>query len=555
MSFELLSRLPPQSFELQYREYRPDIEPAGGRYGADADSRVTFHLRGAPNEVILNTNCYLAGETQCTVDYSATPFVAITAPEAVDEALFENIDTAPRWVNGTWYSRSSRESFNSGALPYLDNQDTSLHRVHNALRGKMARRACDVDSGRIEDLESAGFGYNRAAGINVKYSDNNNAANIKYVHSGPAKWQCPLGMYSSLANSHSVLPVGLFSAYSVNGYSVEVTLPNVTRQAGNLEDVLVGVNNSTRPIGVQTGVVTSAGSQDGHRNVRIFVPIIKVLDPAVMEAILSLYEKREVVNVGGAAFPMSLRLNSLGIRHFQYPLTVNQGDYYIRIPSTDRSVRAIAWQVIRRTTPYNNVTDVSADYAQLNNLTLTRIQTRAGSHLIHEPVEDRQPEDGNISKFLAHNVRRSSSVLSPFPYYQEAIHHSDSQSDERYLKQWVKPVKGSWAYSTGANVPANASKGRANDCWGMVSFENLDHREPDYSGSFQASGIDLTNVGGLDVEMRFSRLGAVADTSAVAERFEPGPSDNNYVLVVQMIYDEILEASPSGVVSVTNAVL
>lgn len=542
MSFELLSRLPPQSFELTFREYRPDLEPNGGVYRADADNRTTFHLRGAPNEIILNTNCYLAGESQATLDYSAIPFVAATSSDEVDAALFDDKKTAPRWVNGTFYSTASRESFNSGALPYLDNQDTSLHRVHNALRAKCAKREVDLSQQSIQDLQSSGYGDFRSAGLNVKYAD---PGGDKYLKSGPAKWQCPLGMYSSLVNSHSVLPVGLFSAYSVNGYSIEVTLPNVTRQNGVLDDSVIGVNNASRAVGLQTGVVTASGDGDGHRNVRIFVPILKILDPAVMEAVLSLYEKREMVNVGGASFPMSLRLNSLGIRHFQYPLTLNQSDYYFRIPSTDRSVRAIAWQVVNRVTAFNNITNQGgADNA--NNLVVTRLQTRIGSRVVHEPVEDRSPKDANVAKFLSHNTRRSSGVLSPFPYYQEAIKHSDHQSDARYLRTSGQCAKGAWPYTQEA---------KANDAWGMVSFENLDHREPDYSGSFQASGMDLTNVGGIDLEMRLSRIVPSPDTSAAGPTYTPGPENNNYLIAFQLIYDDILEASPSGIVDITNSTL
>lgn len=538
-SFEMLSRLPSQSFELQYREIRPDVEPNGGVYPVNQDSRVSFHIRGAPNEIVLNTSCYVGGSVSATVDYSAV--VGDTPPGDIESALFDTVATAPRWKSGPPTS-SSRESFNSGALPYLDNQDKALHLVHNNLRAKFARRHADPAKEQIDDLAAAGWSDNKSLGFNVKYQD---AGGIKYLNRAKRKFQVPLGFYSSMINSHSICPVGLMSAYSVNGWSVEVTLPNVATGSG-LETGVINLTDASRPVGLQNGVVASDANKDGYRDVRIFVPIIKILDPAVMASILSLYEKRETVNIGGAQFPVSLRMNSLGYRTYQFPLQADQGDYYFRLPSTDRSVRGFAWMVVDRTADGRvGVTDVGSVNGQ-NNLALTRIQTRIGSRLVHEPVEDRNPETGNVTNFLGHQSRRSGALYSPFPSYQEAIHHSDDQSDKLYLDHWAKSAKSGYQYSI---------NDRSNIQYGQISLENLDHREPEYSGSFQASGYDLTNVGGIDLEMRFAHISAAANNVADADKYLAGPDASKYTIAFIMCHDVIHEISPSGVIDITNSVL
>ncbi len=529
-SFEMLSRLPPQSFELQYREYRPDVEPNGGVYPISQDSKLTFHLRGAPNEVILNSNLHLQASVGLTVQFPAAPPYGGTNAQAI-AALF-NSPTALKWRKGATWISASRESFNSGALPYLDNQDTKLHLVHNNLRSKMAKRYYDGD--RVQDLWGAGQ-VSSSNGINAIATMGTDGEYI--FRNEPAKVSIPLGYYSSLVNTHSVIPVGLMSSYSVNGWSIEVTLPNLVKPGADpncpidTSDLL----NNGRGAGLDNGTIVNYQGKDAYRDVRIMVPIIKILDPAVMQAILSLYEKQETVNVGGMAFPMSLRLNSLNYRFFQFPLSMNQGDYYFRLPSTDRSVRAAAFTIVDRTATFSDSTGAG--------LVVTRLSTRVGSRVVHEPVEDRSPYTANVPHFLALSERRSSALFSPFPYWQDAIRHQAHQSDERKADSWAP-----WRYDTGKN----------NQQYGVISLENLDHREPEYSGSFQASGMDLTNVGAVEIDFRVSTLTGTTDvlTANYADMtYAPGPVNNNYVVCWMLAYDCIHEVSPSGVIEITNSVL
>ena len=155
--------------------------------------------------------------------------------------------------------------------------------------------------------------------------------------------------------------------------------------------------------------------------------------------------------------------------------------------------------------------------------------------------------DRNLVGFYGLHKRRSGHCFSPFPYYLEAIEKVDSQADVD-AKFWP-----------------STSYERVGVSSGVISLENLDYREPDYSGSFQASGFDLTNVGGIDLNMRFSHLetgdggnaGNANTTRAQAGTYAPGPgvAVGSWQIVFVMAYDSVHECSPSGVVDITSSVL
>lgn len=541
-SFEMLSRLPPQSFVLEYKEFRPDVEPNGGQYAINTESRLAIHLRGASNEFALNSGIALQGSVSATVDLSATNVTDPATIGGLRTLIGTEINAS--WRRGPTWITASRESFNSGALPYLDNQDKSLHLVYNNLRSKLAKRHLRSDYS-VEDLNSAGY-QNTSKGLNYKYQV---AGAIYQDLSKPYDFNIPLGFYSGLVNTHSVIPLGLMSSYSVNGWSVEVTLANLTEKdsAGNFMHFKKpnGGGFSTVPNNAGTPAVIpvaiSSGVNDMYRDIRIMVPIVKILDPSVMQAIMNLYEKTETVNVGGMSFPMSLRLNSIGYRFYQFPLRKDQGDYYFRLPSTDRSVRGIAWTITDRTVGNCDRTDVGG----VNSLAVTRLITKVGTNDIHSVVEDRTPYTSNVAQFSNLNERRSGAVFSPFPYWQDAIRHKGHQGDVYKSANWCP-----WYIVD-------------NHQYGVVSFENVDHREPDYSGSFQASGLDLTNVGAVELEMRVAHIdeteppqaGNTANPNKKPVNYLSGPKEDNYVITFKLAYDNIHEISPSGVIDITKAVL
>jgi hypothetical protein len=571
MTFEMLSRLPPNSFVQVWKEIRPSVAPANNQYTIQSNGtqRVNFVIRGAPNEFLLNTNCYLAGSayTKALIDPTT---------ELTSEGITTARSLAPVLLNKPLhFFQSSRESFNSGSLPFLDNQDTTASHEYNELRASFVQRNQPRALGEqdLEDCESwlgsaTGVyevrGFPTADSLLSKYS-----APFRGVYkSGASTWntfvsgknndfRIPLGVYSNLVNSHSVIPIGLMSSYSVNGWQLDLDISNQSGNEGVAFSALSSFAVKTEE-GTTTYPVTLPSTTIA--DLRIYACIIRVLDPSVMEAVLSLYEKREMVNVGGVQFPLSLRLNSLGYRFSRFPLTQPQTDYYFRITGTDRSVRALAWRVF--STSRNTSGNWTLKTSDQSGLCLTRLETMIGSELPHPVIEDVTPATTNVSNFIALNTKRSASLFSPLPYYQEGVKHDGDASDNwmRYNNAFTS-FESSYTDVSGLTQPAS----RFSVCQGMISFENLDRREGDFSGSFQASGKDLTNVGAIELRMRFQKLAPVTSLSvqptdtSLADKLTFSSSltdaESDYQIVFAYVYDSVMEVSPQGVMDITNATL
>lgn len=553
-TFEMLSKLPPNSFVVQWKELRPAYEPPRdtSRGSLGQKLRYSFLIRGAPNEFLLNTNVYLCGNSYVRVAVSNTA-------DITEAEYLSMISTGKTLLNPAYkFFGSSRESFNSGALPLLDNQDNVRHSEYNHLRALCTRRNFDSKHNKLSDINGFSGGFDTLnISVNdiditqrrgIRYAFRTTASNNTYtpVSTGDYKFQLPLGLYSNLVNSHSVLPIGLFSSYAVNGWQLDIetslqapVIPNNSTTSGYCWAVSSDTTNTV--IGID-GVLS---------NLRIYYPIIKVLDPSVMSAVLSLYEKQEMVNVGGVQFPLSLRLNTLGYRFFSFPLRTTESDYRFRLAGTDKSVRAYAFKIYDRTRNSDGYQFLS------NNFRVVRLQTDIGTEMPHDVIEDPTPETTNVPNFLNTNARHSASVFSSLPYYQEGITWGGHQEDDLQMN----------------NMPIGTYEGRNSDnviqslipiCYGVVSLENLDRREKDYSGSFQASGKDLTNVGSIDVSMRIkvvSAVPAIIDPSGLKiaaidnlYTVDP-PPDNNAEIIFMYAYDQVMEVSPQGVMDITNAVL
>jgi hypothetical protein len=554
----MLSRLPANSFVQTWREIRPDQLPLDNVYDVSQQHNIRFVLRGAPNEFALNTNIYVCGAANLNVAVSDT---AITVGSALDQdGLAKFFGTSESQLKAPVnFFQSSRESFNAGALPYLDNQDPQRSGVITHMRYRLARR--NATAAAIQDLKSA-FTLSRGEVLEAgkglaEWSGNGNTSaeglrlavktgTSNYdLYSGDSKhFQIPLGTYSNFVNSHSILPLGLLSSYAVNGWQIEL---KTSVQDGNSGKVYqTGLYDGA------SGTLQIDSAKCYLKDIRIFVPIVRVLDPAVMEAVLSLYEKREQVSVGGVSFPLSLRLNTMAYRFANYPLN-NQKDYFFRIAGTDRSVRAVAWWI------YNTSRANNGEYNLFRKpIRVTRLETNIGSEHIHDVVEDTDVNSSNVNNFISMNAKRSAAMFSPLPYYQEGSKFDGQQDDDlnKFNNATFSALYGSGDILYERNSLA----------YGVVSMENLDRREGDYSGSFQASGKDLTNVGAIEMRMRIEAYPAdsigkagVAEASVQEELQSPYAASTapgeSYQIVFAYAYDSVMEVSPQGVMDVTNAVL
>ena len=624
MTFEMLSRLPPNSFVMEWREFRPDTQ-APSRWGYPLDGagsqRINFHLRGAPNEFLLNTDCYLSGEA----------WLNVINPQAGDNFNFYNVDgwymflqsmsgifpfstdlptiptktmdnnfDRPGGLNSPYmYFQSSRESFNSGALPYLDNQDSQRSLDINTFRLLCSKSV--AHNGQKAGLESCiapwSFPLNGATNEGYRqwllsglyyygpifHQDGPPPVNLYGVlnYGGTKNFQIPLGLYSSLINSHSILPIGLFSSYSVNGYSIELNtngqavLPNRTFNAicdGSIKTVGwcnqkfwwkddhpypgASITHNTKT----TIIYSNLNNNAWVRNLIIRSQVIKVLDPAVMEAVLSLYEKREMVNLGGVQFPLSLRLNSLGYRFYNQGIRAGQSEYHYRIPTTDRSVRAVAW-IIQEP----RMRDLGFMYND-STLTCTRLSTKIGTEIIHPEVYDNDPFSNNVGNFINLNLKKCAGLFSAFPQYLEGKPRDVSMDVLNSINNTTAictPNQYNDPIGIGDYVTAQRRSGGIVFC-GAVSFENLDRREGDFQGSYQASGKDCSNVGSIEMTFRFLHTYSLPSSTPVsiaenqdvlASRLGLEPPTVPFDITFITVYDNVMECSPQGIMDITNAVL
>jgi hypothetical protein len=552
-SFEMLSRLPANSFVLMWKEIRPDQTPLNNVYQLGVRQNIRFVLRGAPNEFALNTNMYLCGEAH--LNLKQTDLNIVLTQDDVANA----IQAPTSFLNAPiHFFQRSRESFNAGALPYLDNQDPERSHEYNNLRFTSARRNRNPSRASVKDLSSAfetpqnqlasqgwgGLVCNQDASSYIRGLINLNGV-IQVTSFGKGlDFQIPLGLYSNFVNSHSILPIGLCSSYAVNGWQIE------------LETTEQGDPRSGRAFSADTAFAGQNidNPQAFMRDLRIFVPIVRVLDPSVMEAVLSLYEKQQSVSVGSVQFPLSLRINSIGYRFANFPLRSSQPDYFFRISGTDRSVRALAYWIYNK--KLNRIGEWRLGFSGNDVLacSVTRLETHIGTEHIHEVVEDQNPNTQNVSNFVHINGKRSASLFSPLPYYEEGRKFDGQQEDDLHSFNNASGI-----YQLAVTGQPDVVARRAL-CYGYISMENLDRRESDYSGSFQASGKDLTNVGAIEVKMRIQRT--VAPTVTVASPISECENlsfqtinDDEYEILFAYAYDSVMEVSPQGIMDVTNAVL
>lgn len=561
-TYELLSRLPPNSFSMVWKEIMPDQVPLLNKWtlGPTSD-RISFVIRGAPNEFLLNTNVYLAGSAWLQAKKTDLTTDPVTVAE-VSQYLqnpFRMCLNAP-----IHYFDRSRESFNSGSLPSLENSNPGRSHVYNVLRYTLARRNRSSSGQKLYDLPSFlsqtnNLNSNQLSSDDVRvtalpvrvlangeadaFYDGSPAAVVAHSFGGNQDFMIPLGLYSDFVNSHSLCPVGLLSSYSVNGWQIELNTQTQSGPAGAINSFF------NPPIG--TGVFDNPVVY--MKDLRIYVAYVRVLDPAVMEAVLSLYEKREMVNVGGVQYPLSLRMNTIGYRLSNFPLRSGQSDYFFRINSTDRSVRAMAWMV------YDKTRQGVGIYSLFEPIVLTRLETNIGTEVVHQVIDDASDGNSNkVSNFVAINSAKSGAMFSPLPYYIEGRKFEGLQ--EMDVSMYNNNISNYDQIDDETLTTWTLINSKRSQCYGIVSFENLDRRESDHSTSFEASGKDLTNVGAIDVRMRFGVAAPpVVSTASVISALDNWSigaiTDDNHEIVFMLAYDKVLEVSPVGVTDITNAVL
>ena len=544
-TFPFLSRLDPNSYVVEDRVWYPQVRKSVYL----PDEQVTLVLNGAPNEMLLSEKVELALNARQILSTDGT---APLAPYGSNDPALNQM-AGFLWGNSV--TQYSRESYNASSLPLLENSDRSLHLNYNTLRALFCRSSADVPKKstdkhgeivnadkrfvEIYDLQMAGF-RSLARKLNeITIIDNKVSPNALVINTQKCKsdYSIPLGFYSDLVNCNSIIPLGLLASYNSNGMAVQIELANGKKNmtmANAAGKVTVIPTASTQ---VPNGGVT-------YNNVQVNGKIVKFLDPMAMEKVYSLYQKTATASVGEVEFPLALRLNTIGHRFYQFPVTSGVSDYQFHIPTNDKSVRAIAWQVIKNdwkpsATGNNTVDPVSCGTLFVDEIDITRVKVDIGSlKVMCDAVETTDPRDGTVNAWAYSQVKKSAHLFSPKPYWYERESHNNNQEDF-----WFN-------YGNDTNRDATGTPHRV--LYGAFNLENAEHAEFDTKDI--SSGVDVSQYGAIDVHMRFKKV-AQSGVSDVYAESSYGNIDANYTILFCLAYDQVMEISPQGVANVSQSVL
>jgi hypothetical protein len=597
--FSMLRKLPANSFVLKWRRVKPNVQIPSTGYEllGTAGSRkqdITLNINGAVNEMALMSHA------RVVVNMSANQEITAVAPATYENGKYSPLDKQNPFNHVHWkYAggnifASTREVFNAGSLCLYENCSADSLSAVNTLRGLCARRPAhfdydevssnydDVKVGSlcINDLESAGFsgyqkrmdgcGYQKTGANILSVKGYNNATNAV----GPAvaftnatdgfprdcmkQFEFPLGQFSSLASTFSVIPLGTLSSFSVNGWAIEMQFDGSNAVVVPATSLVAG----DEVVKTSTAIVNDTLTVKLH-GVEIYYPTVTILNQEVMNGIISLYRKEASVPVGGVSIPMSLRMNTLNYRINTYSIQDGLNQYHI--PSTEKSARALFYIIYDRESKArsgltnNDAVNRNAETSSalqyplsVKGITPRSIELRMGSDDYMPCVRNDSPDSGEVEAFIWANLKKAGATASPFPYWEEVTKNDIGYAEDILSNLRCKSTQGS--QSSAVNVPnfnGYRTRNNASVQYGCFDFQNMDYRTGD-SGSV-ASGKSLNNIGRYDVEMDFQ---SISQTSSGTNVYAPVVNATSKRIAFFEVYDEVIEASAAqGVQLITNAVL
>lgn len=559
MIYDLLGRLPSQSYKIEYRDYRPQSNTSSNVFTNNQSFRI--NMSGAVNEFILvdtaNFLCEMTGI-----------YLLPTSTSTADAK--QKSETVPSFRPFLGTIASVRETVNSGSLTTYENTERTTFNPFQCMRAVLtkgsvhystiSRYTSGVDPAEgtilddfsygvnsddfgIQGLESAGVCPRslRTLGLISKLTTAGaNPAVPQFIRGGSVRqFSCPLTAFSTVFQSSSVIPIGLFSTYSAQSYGLEF------RIATGLE-------------GFNRGLLTPVENADTIyvMNPRIRVKIIKVLQPETMSAILSLYNKSENFEVGkdGMKIPLTLQLNSLQVNHHQFAIVPAQSEYNIRIPTTASSLRGLCFRFIRQSVL--NGTDLPPNvsgYPLADEITSegALVVTKFGIKIGGECILESRPDNYVVTLPKgAAGAQESVYVNTADGFFREqrrlgghlfsVKHHTRDAGIQDGMES---------LYSAFGVMNAQGQKDSSIVRPYVICLENLNH----FENSNQASGLDMRSIGGVDLV--FSLGKAVAGDAGTLKSGITEPPDVPYTMLVMTVEDYVLEVSRSGVKDVTSQVL
>lgn len=559
--FQLLSKFPSQSYKIVEREVTPQNYNTDGYF--NSKQTIKFNLNAAPNEFALADSCFL--ETGLWAEIALTTTTANRQISSKDR---------PAWRPGLAWISNIRESVNSGSMVTYDLSAKKASNWYNCLRGALTRTPVfyrsglgtfvstvnapvggevlpyqdiyaalpDADYMDLEDLARSGFcnRSKRLSGIrtvgNPANSDPNRDTGLR---NGFKTSQVPLTALGSIWQSNSVIPLGLFSTYSDSSYSLEI-----------------GVADPADAIGVPGQGFSTPDSIYAVKP-RITLKLVRVLDNQLMDAILTLFNRSQAVEViENVKVPVSLQLNTLKYTFHQFTLDANRQEYHLNIPTTAASLRGFAFRIVP-TLIFNDINQGNTESGLPfcdntfweNKPVVTKFHFKAGSECIMEkPVEQEEIRIGaNVysynpcPEFFAKQAKKTGHLFS-------LLHHSkQAKSQMQGIEQFsgdssAPPVL---AAIGGTNYDRYAPPMYANS----FNLENVNH----FENNNMASGLDLRDIGSYQIILKVGVLSTTNNEGRELARTEL--LGDTYTMLLINVEDQILEISKSGVSDVTSQVL
>jgi hypothetical protein len=592
--YPILSRAPPQSFSVQLKQFEPSVPPAGRDYYTSQD-RVSFTIRGEPNEFLLNDKTFLTCALRYTqfVDLGVVPLIAnealVAGYQNKNSPFLTAVQHGPCWIG------QLKESVNGGGLEVFNLSDPAETPFYLALRGMNSSRNVQVDSAgsgvipvnnavadneqyntqpvgnvlvpdaaqkdglRWENLEGCGFG-NRKQRVNGCLSIYKSGAGAGVYSSNGAvsqQYAIPLSYISRLAGSASAVPIGLLSSYASPSWRIEMTLANVGEV---LNSPITWGDYATQPT---AKVPVLENNRYEIRDLRIQAVTVKIFDEGIMQSILALYNKVEVESVSGVPVPVSLTMPLLNQETTSYSLPQGSGNIKLLIPSTKHSVRGMFLHVVPEKMvgvdpnfapdPDGRIS-TRGRYLDSNKFHYKYVQIKAGGTCLQEsPVSEDSTHYGaalqsdSMKAWISQQREQASHLYSAFSYHSERAVQNGQTGNSFSL---LCGNRNGWNDdSTSQVMPFGCS------------FENIPYADL-YQGRVMSSGLDLSNTGRLEVNLEYGSI--TSGTFPVDINGTPQNAtdmakfdklDAAYRLFVVLVYDQILEVSRSGTKDISDSVL
>lgn len=554
MIFDILGKLPSQAFKIEYREFKSNSVPNGNAYKKNETFRI--NMSGAVNEFVLVDST--------TLDCDMSSFYKL--PDGTTEEQSRNrSDEVPAWRPFTSWIGSVRESVNSGSLVTYENTERTTFNVFQCMRAALTRcpfnydnltkytgivatndildcspQLVNPDYFSMQGLESAGIVGRKFRRLGFVQQETAGPVVAKqWLGNGARPYSVPLTAISSLFQSTSVIPIGLLSTYSAQSYGLDIKI------ASEIEAIGLG---ALAPTGATEFYIS---------NPVIRCKIIKILQPEVMEAILSLYNKSENFEVqDGMKIPLSLQLNSLQYNHHQFTLPANQSEYYVRIPSTAASLRGLAFRFVQtatlnatagqlRVTGY----PLSDDYESSRSVVVTKFSIVMGGESLMQSSLDNYTI--NMPTGVG-NANEIYTVNTPDQFFRQqrkisghlfsARHHSRDAKE----RDGIEDLIGCYPVVTDVTLNNLSSIVRPY----CINLENMNH----FENNNQSTGIDCRSIGGIDLKFSLGQgSGAVGSTTS-SNGATTNPTVSLTMLVIA-VSDYVLEVSRSGVKDISSQTL